>query len=407
MRRSSRGVLLTLVLTVFAAHAVAQRESATALSEHLDALSQLEAEGVLSPGEAAKLEKSLRRGGVRAEKAARRLARHGGAVASEDLRVASAESEQALGLDPSRRVLGGISEDQCPNALSVNCGTTLNRSSVGASFGGGHDCDHGQINNAWYYFVGTGDAVTVSLCDSNFDTELAILRGGCGDLVCLISGDDVGNCDGDSEALSFCSELGQDYHFVVGGFGGETGDITLEVTCTAGACDPPDNDDCADATTIGPGTWSGSTLAAESSFFEQSAECQDAGSDHPDRAGVWYHLTGTGTELRLSLCEGTLFDTELLVFTGSCAEGLACVAGHDDSDPCDHANEEITFCAGEGFDYYVLVTGFEETRGLFELEVEVLGTPCTPEVVPTLPEWGLMALMAALGGLGVVILRRG
>lgn len=103
----------------------------------------------------------------------------------------------------------------------------------------------------WHSLVGTGNTITVTTCfaATDFDTKLNVYTGDCNALVCVGGNDDsFGDPDcnfprgiGLPSKFSFCSSPGVTYLILVQGFGGATGDYTLEATddgipCTGACC---------------------------------------------------------------------------------------------------------------------------------------------------------------------------
>ena len=139
---------------------------------------------------------------------------------------------------------------------------------------------------------------------------------------------------------------------------------------TTGLSQAPANDDCSTATLITCGsTTNGSTLNAN---IDSAPLCGDMTIA---RNGVWYRIVGQGGMITLSTCNaGTNFDTQIGVYTGSCAV-LSCVAGNNNASPACGANDRassVTFQSTAGTTYYIWVTGVLSTRGSF-----VLSATCT------------------------------
>ena len=142
---------------------------------------------------------------------------------------------------------------------------------------------------------------------------------------------------------------------------------------TTGLSQAPVNDDCSTATLITCGfTTNGSTLNAN---IDSAPLCGDMTIA---RNGVWYRIVGQGGMITLSTCnEGTNFDTQIGVYTGSCAV-LSCVAGNNNASPACGFNDRassVTFQSTAGTTYYIWVTGVLSVRGSF-----VLSATCTTPV---------------------------
>jgi hypothetical protein len=95
--------------------------------------------------------------------------------------------------------------------------------------------------------------------------------------------------------------------------------------------------------------------------------CQTAETD--TGFGLWYSLQGNGERLRASTCNGTEFDTQVLVLTGTC-ETLLCVGG---SDQMCGEQSSVGWLAEEDTEYFILVRGYRASNdGNFVLTVESL-----------------------------------
>jgi hypothetical protein len=92
----------------------------------------------------------------------------------------------------------------------------------------------------------------------------------------------------------------------------------------------PANDDCAAAQAIAvPSTTSGTTVGAA---VDGVAACGGQAQTAP---GVWYSLTGGGTNIQLTTCTGfggsASYDTKISVYCQGCdLAGQVCVAANDD-----------------------------------------------------------------------------
>lgn len=121
--------------------------------------------------------------------------------------------------------------DACAIALPITCGGSESGTTVGAT---SYDAPTGTCGTGtgapgvWYSITGNGDLFTASLCASTYDTKIQVYEGACGAFTCVDGNDD--SCGLQSE-VSFPSVDGTDYFIYVFGFGTDTGDYTLDVTC--------------------------------------------------------------------------------------------------------------------------------------------------------------------------------
>src|SRR6185369_6424085 len=94
----------------------------------------------------------------------------------------------------------------------------------------------------------------------------------------------------------------------VSGFSGGIGTFEMSVGPGGGA-QPPANDDCANATAIGNGSFTGTTNGAAS---DGASACGPAGS-----GDVYYMYTAPTTgAITASTCAGASFDTTISIHSG-------------------------------------------------------------------------------------------
>ena len=242
------------------------------------------------------------------------------------------------------------------------------------------------------YFTGTGpdafysfslnvtSAISLSLCNSNFDTDLsvhdantlALMAGACND-------DSCGSPTWQSTFSDVTLPAG-DYVIRIGGYFGATGDYELSGSASAG--DPcegqvPSNDAPENATPISSGApLSGTnTCASEEQTWAGETSCgtffDGIGPD------VFYSFTlDEASAVSISLCNSG-FDTDLSVHNAS---DLTIVAGACNDDACGAPNYEsefldVTIPAG---DYLIRVGGYLGTAsGDFTISFDaVAGDPC-------------------------------
>ena len=149
------------------------------------------------------------------------------------------------------------SNDDCADAKAVGDVTNLPFDTSEATFDGPGHCLNSP--NLWYRYTATctGQA-TVSLCGSSFDTVLAVYKGAS----CYPKLSDMLGCNDDScgqqSELTFAAVSGNQYLIEVGGYGSETGQGKLSISCEGPVTpDKPDLGDAPDSTNS-----SSSTMAA-------------------------------------------------------------------------------------------------------------------------------------------------
>lgn len=131
--------------------------------------------------------------------------------------------------------------DLCPTATEINApgpgvypafGTTLGATSTDAPAACDPAVDNTTTGGVWYLV--TTDSmfdVTIQVCIADFDTELSVYGGECGELICIDSDDD--SCDGPNalgSSIVFPAGTFPDSLYVyVSGHGANAGGFTIEV----------------------------------------------------------------------------------------------------------------------------------------------------------------------------------
>lgn len=256
-----------------------------------------------------------------------------------------------------------VANDNCANAISISCGSTVSGTTVGATTETIPAACYATNTSpsVWYTFTGTGASVTLSLCaGTTFDTELAVFTGTCASLTCYTSNDE--GCGSQSTVtIDACS--GVTYYVRVAGWGNNLGTFQLSMTCTAPAVA---NDACCTAINMTcPQTVTGNTTAAADDALPGGCYDDWVGVTK----GVWYKFTGNGGSMTVSAC-GSAFDTQLSVLTGSCGS-FSCVGYNDQF--CGNQSQ-VTVSTVAGTTYYVCLFGYFGDYGAFSLSLSC-GTP--------------------------------
>jgi hypothetical protein len=255
---------------------------------------------------------------------------------------------------------GGGNYDDCSGAIALACGDSVTGETLTATDSGGNPAP-----DVFYKFTGNGTSqlVTISLCGGGTDYD-SVLRvfDDCDLLNELAFNDD--SCGLQSE-VSFTSDGTSTYYIMVEGFGSNSGNFSLDVTCE----DPLPNDDCSGAIAVSCGdSVTGSTVGAT---VDSGAPACGPAITSP---GVWYKLndnSGLPGDITLSLCNGTDFDSKISVYSGTCA-ALVCIDGNDDA--CG-LQSEITFASDGNTEYYILIHSFGGATGNFTMDVTCSPTP--------------------------------
>jgi len=194
--------------------------------------------------------------------------------------------------------------DLCINAFELSCGGIDSGSTENATQIGNPSeplCGFATLNSysVWYEITGNGQLATISLCGSNFDTELFVFTGSCDSLSCVISADgNPGTCEWGSSELSFLAEDGVTYYIAVAGWSTfSSGDYYISYEC----------DPCGDPSNLNVNTTDVSAEVSWDSFLPGADYTLAYGELGVD---VWADgtiISGSNTEIPISL-SGLLAD---------------------------------------------------------------------------------------------------
>ncbi|NNF83454.1 MAG: T9SS type B sorting domain-containing protein [Flavobacteriaceae bacterium] len=245
--------------------------------------------------------------------------------------------------------------DLCTLAFPIACGESDSGNTSAAT-----DTDEpagfcgtgGGAPGVWYSFVGTGDIVTFSLCNSSFDTKIQVYEGDCAALTCVTGVDDT--CGLQSE-VEFISTVGTQYYIYVFGFGSSVGDYTLDVTCVVPP-DPPVNDECANATQLTANPDGTCTNFASGTIFgaTPSAELNGCGGTADD--DVWFTFDAVSENHAVTLYNivGDTTDLYHVLYEGDDCGNLTQVY-------CSDPNDSVANGLTVGSTYYVRVYSWTST----------------------------------------------
>jgi hypothetical protein len=256
----------------------------------------------------------------------------------------------------------GPANDNFANAQKVSgsSGSTTG-SNVGASKETGepnHATNTGGAS-VWYSWTApsSGDA-TVTTAGSSFDTLLGVYTGtSVSSLTEVASNDDANPPSVSTSSVAFSAVSGTTYMIAVDGFNGpvsglHTGSVTLN--WNESTAPGPGNDNFANATMLSGacGQITGSNLNAT----KEPGEPNHAGNS--GGASVWYSWTAPASGSATFTTEGSSFDTELAVYTGSSVSSLTPVASNDDVNFPSDVTSSVTFNAVAGTTYRIAVDGY-------------------------------------------------
>jgi hypothetical protein len=271
-------------------------------------------------------------------------------------------------------VVHACANDNCSNATPVGNVTNLAFDTTNATFDGPGICMNSP--NIWYVYTATcSGVVTVNLCGSSYDTQLAVYKGyncppAAGDLIGC--NDDFLGCNLQSQ-VSFGAVAGNQYLIEIGGnVPSDIGQGVLTITCETAIC-PPLNDDCDKARMVGE-VWH---LAFDTrcATFDGPGLCLTS-------PNIWYLYTASCTGVAtVSLC-GSNYDTVLAVYDyAGCYPTQQDLIGCND-DFCGNASQ-LSFDVIAGNQYLIEVGGYSfngvQRTGTGELTITCQGQPSQPQ----------------------------
>jgi hypothetical protein len=306
-----------------------------------------------------------------------------------------------------------VTNDQCRDQIEVTDGN-IAYTNVGATTDGPEEPQACRFNffdnissDIWYRYTATCNGeLSVDLCESDFDTKVAVYGG----RQCPVTSPPLA-CNDDFCGIQSRATLpvqqGSYYTIRVGGYFGAQGTGVMKLHCStvipAGACcgavgqclgtmtqtqcqeqggvwhegtecgifvcpiPTPANDACDDCTRLLTGIpFNGTTLGTTGT---------DISSCTPgDAKDVWHCWTADCTGRALfGTCGSGFFDTSLAIYDACGGNQLAC---NDDGCGSPFVNSKIDLDVTEGTTYYVRVSGASGASGNYHLTVDPCRNAC-------------------------------
>ena len=265
------------------------------------------------------------------------------------IRVAGWNGAQGMG---TLTVQGPQIPDECTSAAPVFADTPVAfDTAIATPSAEAWACTSTTPNDVWYSFIAPADYMaSADTCSAatNYDTRLEVFEGACGALVSLDCNDDF--C-GLQSGVSWTATMGTEYFIRIGGFGNTSaGQGELLVF---GPPPAVPNDECIGAIELFNGVAEpfDNTMATNSA----GAPAWTCGGTSSAALDLWYAFTPVFDGSATVDTEGSLGDTRLAVYEGSCG-GLVLVDCDDDGGT--GLLSSITFAATGGTTYYARVAGF-------------------------------------------------
>lgn len=299
----------------------------------------------------------------------------GGAAADYYLRVFLASDTRATyNMTLSTSGGGPVGNDACANATPIGNGS-VNGSTSGMTNDGSANCGNSSNTaDVWYAYTATcTGTLSVNTCGSGYDTVLSV-HSACPGTIGnqLACNDDCSGagapCGGLASCLTTSVVQGTTYYIRVSGYNGATGSFTLTTSCSGSST--PANDNCANATVVGDGTTTFSTVGATTDGPNEPNGCNffsytQIGND------IWFRYSATCTgDVTVDLC-GSLYDTKIGVYSATCPTAPNTVLVCNDDFDCngngstsdDGFVSRVTFPAVAGTQYLLRIGGYNGATG--------------------------------------------
>lgn len=194
--------------------------------------------------------------------------------------------------------------DLCAAASPIFCGQTYTGSIINATETGNPSGTCGTSSTSpgvWFKFTGSGDRITLSLCNSNYNTRMMVYAGVCEDYICVTGNDNSSDCALNRSKVSVNTNNGTSYLVFVSGANGLTGNYSLLVSCDA-ACAAPANDDCSNPTSLVIAPQTECEVTAGTNVCATLAKSPNECELSLGIADVWYSFnTGALTDVIMSV----------------------------------------------------------------------------------------------------------
>ncbi len=239
-------------------------------------------------------------------------------------------------------------------------------------------------------FLGTGTTCETASCSAQVGACCTGVVGDCADInsmtctniggtfVGLGSACSQGWCNADAENAccidDSCSQLtATDCQLAGGSWAG------VGTTCATGGCEPLVNDFCDTATIVTTGVTNFSNIGAldgEEPYDSEDCEDEYLGNVASD---VWFKYDACQSgQLLVSTCEIINFDSDIVVYEGSCND-MVQVECNGDGDDCGGFTSEVALEVYSGESYLIRVGGFS-ANNTGHGQLLIGGINCEPDV---------------------------
>ncbi|MEE2906739.1 MAG: trypsin-like serine protease [Planctomycetota bacterium] len=313
--------------------------------------------------------------------------------------------------------------DECSDALELDLGLYSFDTNQATTDGEAHDeCQwNGQTyNDIWFrYQAPRAGMFTVSTCEelggtANYDTDIVIYEGTCGDLTLLACNDDDNehDCGNEPDYRSTAQTMlyfGDEVMIRVGGFGvDDRGNGTLHISLA------PPNDDCQDAYPLPLNDWLSYDNTGATSTGPDHPVCENGWDNGSTSHDIWYTFTAPHSGvLTIDNCGNVDHDSDLVLYRGTCDE-LILMACSDDACDAPGLPGQASFLTAEieQGNTYLLRVGSAFGNWWYSYGMGTLWSDCIPyagdangdgkidiaDLLMVLDNWGTMGPNGDLNG---------
>lgn len=223
----------------------------------------------------------------------------------------------------------------------------------------------------WFRWTAPASAsVTIDTIGSSFDTVLAVYTGSEVSILTLVmANDDINYQAGNTQSrVTFNPIQGTEYAIAVDGYGGASGEVSLNLVQTLPAAS---NDAFANGQILPDA--SGSVTSSSIGFTKELGEPNHAGNSGGGSA--WFQWTAPMNGSVTIDTLGSNFDTLLAAYTGASVSSLTLIKANDDIDYASgNAQSKISFTAQAAAAYRIAVDGYGGAKGSIILNWSLAGS---------------------------------
>ncbi|MFT5278418.1 MAG: hypothetical protein ACI9P8_000043, partial [Bacteroidia bacterium] len=299
-----------------------------------------------------------------------------GLVAGDTYHVQIAGFNGAEGsFDISVIDVNAVPEDVCTGAILITCGDVLSGANNTTAyveactplFGGAPAY---VAPSVWYCYIATAsEEITLTTCAATgYDTRISVLTGNCGSLTPVTDNDDDPTCTGFRSTAVFNATLGENYYFMIHGYGaGSTGTFDLAMTC-APLCMPQAlNDDCPAAFNL-PVAASGAAVPLTEDNSCALSGPQTSCEPFASTLDLWYEFTAPVSDLIITATLGTATELNYALWDacGGTQLGL-CISSVN--------GEQVITGFTPATQYFLQVWSTTGTTGSYDISIELTPPP--------------------------------